>query len=61
MAESPSAASESGRVVLNNVSWETYEALLAALGDDYPALRMTYRGGTVEIMTTSAIQERIKK
>jgi Uma2 family endonuclease len=50
-----------GRVVLHGVSWERYEALLAALGDDYPALRMTYLEGTLEIMTTSPTHERIKK
>jgi Uma2 family endonuclease len=49
-----------GRVVLHGVSWERYEALLAALGDDYPALRMTYLQGTLEIMTTSPTHERIK-
>jgi Uma2 family endonuclease len=49
-----------GRVVLHGVPWERYEALLAALGDDYPALRMTYLKGTLEIMTTSPMHERIK-
>ena len=49
-----------GRVVLHGVPWERYEALLAAQGDDYPALRMTYLKGTLEIMTTSPTHERIK-
>jgi Uma2 family endonuclease len=43
------------------VSWETYEGLLRALGNDHPALRMTYREGTLEITTTSPRHERIKK
>ncbi|MBI2389893.1 MAG: Uma2 family endonuclease [Deltaproteobacteria bacterium] len=50
-----------GRVVLRGVSWARYEALLAALGDDYPSLRLTYLKGTLEIMTTSRLHERIKK
>ena len=31
------------------VSWESYEALLADLGDDFPGLRMHYLEGTLEI------------
>jgi Uma2 family endonuclease len=49
------------RVVLHGVPWERYEAILAALGDDHPSLRMTYLRGTLEIMTTSPLHERIKK
>ena len=49
-----------GRVTLHGVSWARYEALLALLGDDYPALRMTYLKGTLEIMTTSPYHEKIK-
>jgi Uma2 family endonuclease len=50
-----------GAVVLHGVTWERYEALLRLLGDDYPALRMTYLEGTLEIMTTSPLHERLKK
>jgi len=50
-----------GPVVLNGVTWEHYEAMLALLGDGQPALRMTYREGTLEIMTTSPYHERLKK
>ena len=49
------------RVLLHGVSWETYEGLLRVLGDEHPALRLTYREGTLEIMTTSRRHERIKK
>ncbi len=49
-----------GPVVLYGVTWETYEALLAALGDDHPTLRLTYREGTLEIMTTSRYHETLK-
>jgi Uma2 family endonuclease len=31
------------------VSWQTYEALLADLGDDFPGLRIHYLEGTLEI------------
>ena len=31
------------------VSWESYEALLADLGDDFPGLRIHYLEGTLEI------------
>jgi Uma2 family endonuclease len=50
-----------GPVLLHGVPWERYEALLAVLGDDHPALRLTYLKGTLEIMTTSPEHERIKK
>jgi Uma2 family endonuclease len=50
-----------GGIVLENVSWDAYEGLLRALGDDHPSLRMTYLDGRLEIMTTSRRHERIKK
>jgi Uma2 family endonuclease len=50
-----------GPVILHDVSWESYEAILAALGDDHPSLRLTYREGTLEIMTTSPYHELVKK
>lgn len=49
-----------GPVVLHGVSWAQYEALLEALGDDHPSLRMTYLRGTLEIMTTSPYHEEVK-
>lgn len=53
-------ATSGGPVVLHNVSWEAYEAILAALGDEHPTLRLTYLEGTLEIMTTSRYHETIK-
>jgi Uma2 family endonuclease len=50
----------SGPVTLHGVSWDQYEALLAALGNDHPSLRLTYCEGTLEIMTTSPERERLK-
>jgi Uma2 family endonuclease len=50
-----------GQVVLHGVSWAQYEALLAALGDDHPSLRLTFLRGTLEIMTTSPYHEELKK
>jgi Uma2 family endonuclease len=49
------------RVVLEGVTWQQYELLLATLGDDFPALRLSYLAGTLEIMTTSPLHEELKK
>jgi Uma2 family endonuclease len=49
------------RVVLEGVSWQQYELLLATLGDDFPALRLSYWEGTLEIMTISPQHEELKK
>lgn len=55
-----SSAVEEQRVYLEGVSWQQYEALLSTLGDDFPALRMSYLDGTLEIMTTSPLHEQLK-
>jgi Uma2 family endonuclease len=39
------------RIMLNNISWETYEALLREVGDSH--VRLTYDVGDLEIMTLS--------
>ena len=44
------------RIVLHNVSWETYERLLAE-SDESPGTRFTYDGGALEIMTLSVEHE----
>ena len=49
------------RLVLEGVSWQQYETMLAALGDDFPNLRLNYLEGTLEIMTTSPEHEELKK
>jgi Uma2 family endonuclease len=48
------------RVTLHNVSWETYERLLADLQDS-SAPRMTYDRGTLEIMSPSSEHERYNR
>lgn len=46
------------RLLLEGVSWQRYEALLAALGDDFPNLRLSYREGSLEMMSTPPEHER---
>jgi Uma2 family endonuclease len=48
------------RVTLHNVSWETYERLLADLQDS-GAPRLTYDRGTLEIMSPSSEHERYNR
>lgn len=48
------------RVTLHNVSWETYERLLADLRDS-SAPRLTYDRGTLEIMSPSSEHERYNR
>jgi Uma2 family endonuclease len=53
-------ASEESLVLLENIRWSTYEALLEDLGP-HPGKRITYDEGLLEIMTTSPAHERIKR
>jgi len=48
-----------GRVVLTNISWETFEALLAE--SDRRGTRFTYDRGVLEIMSPSREHERVKR
>ncbi len=48
------------RVVLEGASWHQYELLLTILGDDFPALRLSYLESTLEIMTSSPQHEELK-
>jgi Uma2 family endonuclease len=48
-------------VRLEGVSWSQYESLLSTLGEGFPALRMSYLSGTLEIMTNSVLHEKLKK
>ena len=48
------------RVVLNNISWQTYQALLAELGNHRSA-RLTYDCGVLEIAMPSDLHEIIKR
>lgn len=48
------------RVLLEGVTWQQYELLLTTLGDNFPALRLSYLAGTLEIMTNSPLHEELK-
>jgi len=48
------------RVLLHNVSWDTYERLLMDLNDS-AAPRLTYDRGTLEIMSSSSEHERYNR
>lgn len=46
----PTPSTTSSQLVLNDISWETYERLLEVFAE-HPMLRMTYCKGTLELMT----------
>lgn len=48
------------KIVLQNVSWQTYQALLADMGD-HRAARLTYDQGTLEIKMPSNLHEIINR
>jgi Uma2 family endonuclease len=48
-----------GRVILDHISWETYERLLAERGES-SGTRFAYDEGALEIMTTSFRHEKFK-
>ncbi len=48
------------RLLLDGVSWQQYETMLVALGNDFPNLRLSFLAGTLEIMTTSPEHEELK-
>jgi len=48
-----------GHVVLYNIAWSTYEAIMA--DNSNPGTRFTYDRGTLEIMSPSKEHERLKK
>ncbi|MEO1634278.1 MAG: Uma2 family endonuclease [Cyanobacteria bacterium J06631_9] len=51
---------KSDRVVLENISWYTYQSLLADF-ERSPAIRLTYDSGTLEIRMPLDVQESYKK
>lgn len=53
--------SDEQRLRLEGVTWQQYDALVALFINQFPALRMTYLEGILEIMTTSTEHERLKK
>jgi Uma2 family endonuclease len=54
-------ASTDQRFYLRGVSWETYEALLADVGERMPSLQLTYDGGELELMSPGGLHDRYKK
>jgi Uma2 family endonuclease len=54
-----SSQGDTQRVVLRNVSWQTYQALLSDMGD-HRSSRLTYDRGTLEITMPSDLHEFIK-
>jgi Uma2 family endonuclease len=50
----------SQRVVLNNISWQTFETMLFEMGDKR-VTRLTYDNGTLEIMTPLMLHEHNKR
>lgn len=61
MLTQPYIQSAEQRLVLEGISWQQYEILLATLGDNFPNLRLNYLEGTLEIMTNSPEHEELKK
>ena len=55
----PPVESQEQRIILDHVSWETYEGLLAATSDR-SSPRMAYDDGTLEIMSPSPEHEYLK-
>jgi Uma2 family endonuclease len=49
------------RLVLEGISWQQYEIILATLGDDFPNLRLNYLEGALELATNSPEHEELKK
>ena len=54
------AASSSQRVILQNISWQTFENILAEMGDHH-ATRLAYDQGILEIMTPLMPHEHNKR
>lgn len=48
------------RVLLKNISWQTYESLVKEVAEQ-PGIRLTYDRGTLEIMSPLSPHERYKK
>ncbi len=48
------------RLILAGVAWSQYETLVSLFMNQFPALRMTYLEGTLELMTNSPEHERLK-
>ncbi len=58
LSETPNQQ-DTQRVVLHNISWQTYQAMLTDMGD-HRAARLAYDHGTLEIIMPSDLHEFIK-
>jgi Uma2 family endonuclease len=59
--QSDSPIGREALLVMCDVSWQGYEALLARFGDDQPGYHITYLDGILEIMSPSCRHEIDKK
>jgi Uma2 family endonuclease len=59
MVSSPVAPTDSQRIVLHSISWQTYQAMLTDMGD-HRSSRLAYDRGTLEITMPSDLHEFIK-
>ena len=57
-AELPAAEQ---RLCLEGITWQQYDALVTLFLDQFPALRMTYLKGSLELVLSSPEHERLKK
>lgn len=53
--------SHEDRLLISGVTWEAYEAIDAALGENRPGPRLYYLDGDLEIISTSPQHEELKK
>jgi len=53
MSLTASKVSGEERILLENITWETYEALSDDLGEQSPSIHLAYDEGSLEIMTLS--------
>lgn len=60
LLQNPSEQQNTQRVVLYNISWQTYQALLADMGD-HRSSRLAYDRGVLEITMPSDLHEFIKR
>ena len=54
-------AGDEQRLCLESVTWQQYDSLVSLFIEQFPALRMTYLEGSLELVITSPEHERLKK
>lgn len=60
LLQNPSEQQNTQRVMLHNISWQTYQALLAEMGD-HRSSRLAFDRGVLEIIMPSDLHEFIKR